>query len=312
LSSAEAGNLLKNLSTEQKAALAENLTDLGSLDKTTQDALSQALSQQQLSVDQQLVGASTDAALKAAARDAALQKLAGCTSDCAALQQDADKAKAEAEAAQKRLAELQAQKERLAAAKTTLQPPATEPDSQRGTIRIPGGKGFPPPPLPAPSPPPSTGFKFPNIHKDPSGTDVLAWMKHLFGGGDKPQSSNCPDSSQAPPAGACSEGSWQSEEVNGCKSWRCVRPRILSFSSVPQEVVSGETTTLGWITEAMKSCVVSSPDLPQFTEENKNYTNVNGAVKTPPLTTTTSFELSCVPSTNATSTKKTLTVGVLP
>lgn len=149
--------------------------------------------------------------------------------------------------------------------------------SERPTIRIPGGPGFPPPPNPSPS-------RFPNIKKDPSGTDVFAWARYLLGGNkNDQQTQNQP-----------------------------MRARIVSFTAVPMQVTSGSTTNLGWVTEGMRSCIVSSPDLPQFTEDNKNYTNVNGAVRTPPLTATTTFELSCTTLAGVSHPRESLSVSVLP
>lgn len=176
----------------------------------------------------------------------------------------------------------------------------------------------------------NTGFKFPNITKEPSGTDVLAWMSRLFGA-DKPKEqpqpprpggggSTCVNTPQ-PAASLCQGGSWESISPEGTSgnslgscaaNWRCVIPRIISYKAVPESVKSGETVNLGWVTEGMKSCTISSPDLPAWTEENKSYTNVNGTVKSPVLTGTTRFELSCTTKAGVAFAIKLLSVGVLP
>ncbi|MBI2613141.1 hypothetical protein HYW59_05065 [Candidatus Kaiserbacteria bacterium] len=183
----------------------------------------------------------------------------------------------------------------------------------------------------------NTGFKFPNITKEPSGTDVLAWMSRLFGA-DKPKQQPPPRpggggtpciSTPQPPASQCQGGSWESASpassaessggnFSGSSSgscttnWRCVIPRIISYKAVPESVTSGETVNIGWITEGMKSCIIGSPDLPAWTEENKSYTNEDGTVKTPALTATTRFELKCTTKAGAAFPVKLLSVGVLP
>lgn len=55
-----------------------------------------------------------------------------------------------------------------------------------------------------------------------------------------------------------------------------------------------DTTTLGWVTKGMKSCVISSPDDDAFTEKNKNKKNTSGSLKTGVLTKDTEFVLTCV------------------
>jgi hypothetical protein len=58
-----------------------------------------------------------------------------------------------------------------------------------------------------------------------------------------------------------------------------------------------ERSTLGWTTSGMESCVVSSPDFPDFTEKNKNKKNTTGTVKTPVFTSNieeADFVLTCM------------------
>ena len=142
---------------------------------------------------------------------------------------------------------------------------------------------------------------FPNIHKEPSGTDVLAWARYLLGGSNNQQgqgqSSGCTNPPE-PLAAQCQGGVWQSVKSKDCiVGWKCTQSRILSFAATDEQIASGKSTNIGWFTEGMRSCVVSSPDLPDFTDANKTYTNVSGAVPTPPLAADTRFVLSCI--TNA-------------
>jgi len=62
----------------------------------------------------------------------------------------------------------------------------------------------------------------------------------------------------------------------------------------PKEIRSGETSNIGWVTGGMESCVISSPTLSGFTEENANNTSVSGAAKTPTLSQNAQFVLNCV------------------
>ena len=80
----------------------------------------------------------------------------------------------------------------------------------------------------------------------------------------------------------------------------------------PERVTPGQAANIGWVTEGMKTCVISSPDLPEFTEENKSYTNVNGGVKTLTLTSATEFVLSCATLAGSAYPPESLTVDVLP
>lgn len=71
------------------------------------------------------------------------------------------------------------------------------------------------------------------------------------------------------------------------------KPSII-FVANPKVVKPSEQSTLGWITSGMSSCVISSPDIPAFTEQHKGNTNANGSVVTPALTADASFLLKCV------------------
>ena len=70
------------------------------------------------------------------------------------------------------------------------------------------------------------------------------------------------------------------------------RPTIVLIAN-PASVESGKTSALGWVTSGMKSCVISSPDLSDFTSQNANNTSVNGTAITPPLSSTSVFVLNC-------------------
>jgi hypothetical protein len=70
------------------------------------------------------------------------------------------------------------------------------------------------------------------------------------------------------------------------------KPSIVLVAN-PKNLHTGEDANVGWITNGMDSCVVSSPTLAGFTADNANNTDVSGVVKTPALSQTTKFMLSC-------------------
>lgn len=82
------------------------------------------------------------------------------------------------------------------------------------------------------------------------------------------------------------------------------KPSIVLVAN-PKNVKSGETSNIGWVTGAMESCVVSSPSLAQFTDQNKNNTSASGVAKTPPLTQNTKFILTCTTKAGGTKTAET-------
>jgi hypothetical protein len=75
-------------------------------------------------------------------------------------------------------------------------------------------------------------------------------------------------------------------------SVQVAKPGIVLVAN-PKAVQSGKTSAIGWITSGMSTCVISSPQLQNFTDEHRNTTNVNGSVATPPLTGTSDFVLKC-------------------
>lgn len=70
------------------------------------------------------------------------------------------------------------------------------------------------------------------------------------------------------------------------------RPTIVLLAN-PKNVVSGESSRIGWITSGMQSCVVSSPQMPGFTTQNANNKSVNGVATTSPITRDTTVVLTC-------------------
>lgn len=108
-----------------------------------------------------------------------------------------------------------------------------------------------------------------------------------------------------PPAGAdiVSYGLTCTASNNQTASKRCdARINVTSIVMVanPKEVRAQASTTIGWVSRGMKTCVISSPDAPQgsllekFNDDNRTILNVSGIAVTPPLTTDTDFLLSCV------------------
>ena len=72
-----------------------------------------------------------------------------------------------------------------------------------------------------------------------------------------------------------------------------VNKPMIALTSIPKNIKSGETATIGWVTGAIESCVISSPTNQQFTDANKDKAVPSGSAKTPPLTQTTKFVLNC-------------------
>jgi hypothetical protein len=70
------------------------------------------------------------------------------------------------------------------------------------------------------------------------------------------------------------------------------QPLVITVAN-PSDVSPGDDSTIGWVTKGMSSCVISSPDLPGFTEDNQNKMNVNGTAKTPELSDDATFVLTC-------------------
>ena len=78
----------------------------------------------------------------------------------------------------------------------------------------------------------------------------------------------------------------------------------------PARVQQGEPSAIGWVTSGMHSCVVSSPQMTDFTAKNANNTDVNGVALTPSITMPTDIFLRCTTLGGATRTATT-TIRIL-
>lgn len=104
---------------------------------------------------------------------------------------------------------------------------------------------------------------------------------------------------QTPPAGAntatytltCNNSTLSTSTAAEC-SVQIVTPQI-TFLANPPSVPSGETTSIGWVTTGMRSCLVSSPTDINFTAANANDLSPQGVAQTDPITTNTEFDLTC-------------------
>jgi hypothetical protein len=70
------------------------------------------------------------------------------------------------------------------------------------------------------------------------------------------------------------------------------RPSIILVAN-PKVIPVNASSTIGWVTTGMESCVVSSPDAAEFSAQNALNTSVNGMAITPALTKTAKFILHC-------------------
>jgi hypothetical protein len=61
----------------------------------------------------------------------------------------------------------------------------------------------------------------------------------------------------------------------------------------PQAVPSDQTSSIGWITAGMQSCIISSADDATFTSNNAGNTSVSGVAQTDAITGPTNFTLTC-------------------
>lgn len=82
------------------------------------------------------------------------------------------------------------------------------------------------------------------------------------------------------------------------------KPSIVLVAN-PKDVEEGGRANIGWVTGAMERCVISSSDVPEFTEANKNNTSTAGSAKTPPLTRDARFVLTCTTKAGGTNTAET-------
>lgn len=70
------------------------------------------------------------------------------------------------------------------------------------------------------------------------------------------------------------------------------RPSIILVAN-PKVIAVNASSTIGWVTTGMQSCVISSPDSQQFTAQNATNNSVNGVAITPALASSASFILNC-------------------
>lgn len=70
------------------------------------------------------------------------------------------------------------------------------------------------------------------------------------------------------------------------------KPSIVLVAN-PKIVSKNQSSTIGWVSGAMERCVLSSPTLSGFTQENAGKTSPSGVAKTPPLSQHTDFVLTC-------------------
>jgi hypothetical protein len=75
-------------------------------------------------------------------------------------------------------------------------------------------------------------------------------------------------------------------------SVRINKPSIVLVAN-PKTISSGQTSSIGWVTAGIESCIVSSPDNQAFTTENANKPKKSGVAQTPTLSQNTSFVLNC-------------------
>jgi hypothetical protein len=86
--------------------------------------------------------------------------------------------------------------------------------------------------------------------------------------------------------------------------------------ATPEKIQKSETdelkrkSTVGWVTTGMQSCVISSADLPSWSDSQASITSVAGAVTTPVIDADTTFKLTCqtLGGTEASSTVKVLAI----
>lgn len=100
-----------------------------------------------------------------------------------------------------------------------------------------------------------------------------------------------------PPAGATAVTyGVQCRSAASAASAQCTvqlaRPSIILVAN-PKVVEPNASSTIGWLTTGMDSCVISSPDLPEFTAQNALNTSVNGTALTPAIPHATEFILTC-------------------
>ncbi|HUO50418.1 MAG TPA: Ser-Thr-rich GPI-anchored membrane family protein, partial [Candidatus Paceibacterota bacterium] len=89
---------------------------------------------------------------------------------------------------------------------------------------------------------------------------------------------------------ACSNA--QGQTAGAQCSVQINQPSIVLVAN-PAQVPTGQTTTIGWVTAGMQSCVVSSPTDTSFTAQNASNKSVGGMATTNPITQATEYDLTC-------------------
>lgn len=82
----------------------------------------------------------------------------------------------------------------------------------------------------------------------------------------------------------------------------------IMLRAAPATAPIGGTTLIGWVTSGMESCIVSSPDQPDFTARNSGNARTSGIATSSPLTGPTDFYLNCTSLTGQEREEK-ITVG---
>ena len=91
----------------------------------------------------------------------------------------------------------------------------------------------------------------------------------------------------------------QSQTASAQCAVQVTQPSIVIIAN-PNSIAVGASSTVGWVTTGMQSCVISSPDNDAFTSANANNLSINGVVQTPVLTTPMTAVLTCQSTTGTT------------
>jgi hypothetical protein len=85
----------------------------------------------------------------------------------------------------------------------------------------------------------------------------------------------------------------QPPSVSGAQCSVQINSSSITIVVNPSKTRPGEQAQIAWVTTGMKECFISSPTDLDFTLRNASYPNPNGTAKTPSLTASTDFKLSC-------------------
>lgn len=95
--------------------------------------------------------------------------------------------------------------------------------------------------------------------------------------------------------------------IAGC-SVAVIRPTII-VSATPNPVRPGGIANVAWASTGMESCTLSSDDLPEFTEREKNGTRTSGVASTTPIHATSTIDVVCATAGGKSKTAS-VTIGV--